>query len=291
MNWDDVRVFLAMAQAGTTTDAADRLGINQSTVSRRLKQLETDAGAALFERRSRGLVLTEAGREMLEHAEAIAARFDTLGRRLVGRDIQFAGTIRVSVGDFLVEPLTPPLAEFGLRYPDIEVQLTVSSELVNLGRQEADVIVRLSATAPEHLFGRRVAKAALAVYGSNAHFERLERVGLEGLDWIRWDHRWSGIPPERWIDANIPAERCRARIDSGLASRELVAAGLGVGFQLCRTADLDPRLYRLSEAFDFGMSLWLLTHPDLRRTARIAALMSFVGDALIEQRRSFERPR
>ncbi|MFT5687055.1 MAG: DNA-binding transcriptional LysR family regulator, partial [Myxococcota bacterium] len=150
---------------------------------------------------------------------------------------------------------------------------------------------RLSDTAPEHLFGRRIATAGLAVYGCEAHLEQMERVGLAGLDWIRWAQRWSDIPPERWIEANVPMGRCRARIDSGLAARELIAAGLGVGFQLCRTADLDPRLRRLSEPFDFGMSLWLLTHPDLRRTARVAALMSFVGDALIAQRRSFERPR
>ncbi len=291
MNWDDIRIFLALAHAGTTTDAAARLEINQSTVSRRLKQLELAAGIALFERRSRGLLLTEAGREMLGHAEDIAARFASLRRGLIGRDVQLAGKIRVSVGDFLVEPLTPALAEFGIRYPDIEVDLAVTSETVSLERGEADVIFRLSEAPPSHLYGRRVAKAGLAVYGSHAQFEQLEELGLAGLDWIRWADPWSGIPPERWIDANIPAERCRARIDSGIASRELVAAGLGVGFQLCRTADLDPRLRRLSEAFDFGMSLWLLTHRDLRRTARVAALMSFVGDALIAQRRSFEQPR
>lgn len=291
MNWDDVRIFLALAQAGTTTEAAAGLGINQSTVSRRLKQLEADAGVALFERRSRGLKLTEAGREMLDHAEDIAARFADLGRGLVGRDVQLAGTIRVSVGDFLVEPLTPALAEFGIRYPDIEVQLAVTSETVNLDRREADVIFRLSGAPPEHLYGRRIATAGMAVYGSESHLEQLDRVGLAGLDWIRWGHQWSEIAPELWIEANIPAGRCRARIDSGFAARELIAAGLGVGFQLCRTADLDPRLRRLSEAFDFGMSLWLLTHRDLRRTARVAALMSSVGDALIAQRRSFEQPR
>jgi DNA-binding transcriptional LysR family regulator len=291
MNWDDLRVFLAMAHAGTTTDAADRLGINQSTVSRRLKQLEADAGVALFARRARGLMLTDAGKEMLEHAEDISSRFASLGRGLVGRDVKLAGTIRVSVGDFLVEPLTPAIAEFGRRYPDIVVEVAVSSDIVSLERSEADIIFRLSRDVPDHLFGRRIAKAGLAIYGTEAHLEQRDRVGLEGLDWIRWAQRWAGIPPEVWIDANIPPGRCRARIDSGLAARELIAAGLGVGFQLCRTADLDPRLRRLSEPLDFGMSLWLLTHPDLRRTARIKAMMSFVGDALIAQRTRFERAR
>jgi DNA-binding transcriptional LysR family regulator len=280
-------MFLAIARSGTTVAAARRLGVNQSTVSRRLKQLERDAGVALFERQRSGLQLTEAGREMVDAAEQIEERFAVLGRQVLGRDVRLTGTIRISIPDFMVATLCPILAAFGRRYPDIAQEVNIANANVSLGRREADVILRLGKSAPDHLVGRRVSAASAAVYGAPSYVEAVDCSDLTRLDWIRWEEQWRQVPPEEWIERNVPPERIRARINNQAALTEMSAAGLGVGFQLCGMADSDPRLRRISDPFPFGLCLWLLTHEDLRRTARIAAFMTFVGNELFELRGQF----
>lgn len=288
MNWDDVRIFLAVARSGTTTAAARLLLVNQSTVSRRLKQLEADAGVAVFERQASGLHLTEAGREMLEAAEHVEERFTLLGRHILGRDVRLTGTIALSLPDFMVATVGPILGDFGRRYPDIALEVSVANANVSLGRREADVILRLGTGAPEHLVGRRITGTSVAVYGAPSYVDTVDCSELTALNWIRWEEGWRQIPPERWIDKHVSPSQVRARVNNQTAHTELSAAGLGVGFELCGTADADPRLRRISETFPFDLSLWLLTHEDLRRTARISAFMSFVGGRLAERRADFE---
>ncbi|MCP5066354.1 MAG: LysR family transcriptional regulator [bacterium] len=288
MNWDDVRIFLALARSGTTTAAARKLGVNQSTVSRRLKQLEDDAGVAVFERQASGLHLTEAGREMLEAAEQVEERFAVLGRQVLGRDVRLTGKINVSLPDFMVACLGPILADFGKNYPDIALEVSVANANVSLSRREADVILRLGTGAPEHLVGRRITSASVAVYGAPSYVDGIDRSELSALNWIRWEEAWRQVPPERWIDKHVSPGRVRARVNNQSAHVELSAAGLGVGFDLCGTAEKDPRLRRISDTFPFDLALWLLTHEDLRSTARIAAFMSFVGGRLAEQRKDFD---
>lgn len=283
-----MRFFLATARLGTTTAAARTLSVNQSTVSRRLKQLESDAGVALFERQASGLHLTEAGREVLEAAEQVEERFAILGRQVLGRDVRLTGKIRLSLPDFMLACLGPILAEFGQMYPDIQLEVSVENANVSLTRREADVIVRLSTGAPEHLVGRRISKVRAAVYAAPSYVDRVDCSDLCALDWIRWEEAWRQIPPERWIEKHVSPSRVRARVNTQSAFVELCVAGLGVGFDLCGTADKNPGLRRISDTFPFDLALWLLTHEDLRRTARISAFMSFVGERLAEQWNAFE---
>ena len=275
MKWDDIRIFLAVARTGTSLGASKKLGINQSTVSRRLKSFEEDAGVSLFERGASGFALTEAGQEMLEAAEEIEEKFAILSRRVLGRDVRLTGKIRLSLADFLMAPMAPVLAAFGEAYQEIELEVNISNGLVSLGKREADVLLRLAGTAPEHLVGRRISNVSLAIYGAPAYLNRVDQTDLSQLHWIRWNEAWRDTPIERWIQRHGSTNQGRAWINSGLAQTELIAAGLGVGFQLCRTAKFDARLVRIGDPIPLDLSLWLLTHEDLRRTARISAFNVF----------------
>ena len=289
MNWDDVRLFLTVARTGNSRAAARELAVNQSTVSRRIKQLERSAGVQLFERRPAGLRLTESGHEMVASAQRIEEEFARIGRHVLGRDVRLTGRVRITLPDLMVAGVAPILARFGERYPAIALELNVENGYVSLTHREADVALRLGTSAPEHLVGRRIASAPCAIYAAPAYLERWpDGFNLRELDWIGWEEPWRETPIERWLSANIPPARVRARVNTNFTQKELIAAGLGAGFQVCYNGDADPRLRRISEAFDFGLSLWLLTHEDLRHTARIGALMSFVADALMEQRSSME---
>lgn len=258
-------------------------------MSRRVKQLERNAGVQLFERRKVGLQLTEAGREMVGVAERIEEEFALLDRQVLGRDARLSGRIRVSVPDLLVSAAAPLLTAFGQRYPAMSAEVSVDNGYVNLTHREADVALRLVDSPPDHLVGRRIAAARLAVYGAPAYLAgQPEPPNLARLDWIGWEEPWRGLAPERWLAAHVPPGRIRVRVNTNLAQAELIASGLGVGFQFCYTGDADPRLRRVGEPFDFGLSIWLLTHEDLRGTARIGAFMSFVGEALGRQRARME---
>jgi len=288
-NWDDLRVFLATARAGSSRGGARDLGVNQSTVSRRIGQLEQRTGVRLFDRLPSGFVLTEAGDELLALATEVEDRVALLDRRLQGRDVQLRGPVRLSLPDFAVQPTAPHLARFAAQYPQIELDVIVDNGYVNLTRREADLAMRLGTKAPEELHGRRVASVWTAPYGSKSYLAGRPRpLDLAALDWVRWDEVWRQLPPERWIDAHIPAERVRARVNTSLVHTELVAAGLGVGLKVCWSADADPRLQRAAPPQDFGLGLWLLTHEDLKRTARVRALLRFLGDALAAERGRFE---
>jgi len=296
-DWDDLRFFLAAARHGSSRAAARALGVNQSTMSRRLSQFEDDHGVRLFERRARGLALTAAGAEIVDAAADIEARFNALERQILGRDTRLSGTIRLSIPDFILARLAPIVADFGRAYPEIRTEFMVGSAVLNLSKREADVVVRLSVDPPLHLVGRRLADTTGAVYASRryvrAHAQLQHRCAdaqplttaeLAALDWLRWGEPWQRLPTERWIQDHVPAANVRAVVNSNLAMLELLYGALGVSFQLCTIADEDQALVRIGQPLDFGMSIWLLTHEDIRRTARISAFMKFVGDAMAAHR-------
>ncbi len=280
-NWDDARIFLAIARQGTSRAAARQLGLNQSTVSRRVAQLEADAGVALFERRPSGLKLTEAGHETLALAQQVEETFALFDRKVGGRDVKLSGSIRLSLPDLGVSMVAPILAEFGARYPEIELEVIVENGYVSLTHRHADVVLRLGQRADEHLVGRRIGRAAVAVYASPEYMATVaDPSDLSSMEWVRWEEPFRRIPPEVWFDTHTPSARVRAQINTSLAQLELIASGAGVAFQLCFLGDADPRLVRIAQPADFGLSIWLLTHEDLRATARIRAFMELVGDGL-----------
>lgn len=287
-HWDDIRYFLALAREGTSRAAARSLGVHQSTISRRLAQLEQGAGVRLFDRQPRGLQLTEAGERLIAAAERMEAEVAAVDRQLFGLDGRLSGRVRISLPDLMLGPLAPHLVAFSTRYPGIALEVVSDNTYVNLTQRDADVAIRLGARAPDHLVGRRIGPAVAAPYGSHAYLAAHPDHGLAEMDWIRWDEHWRDIAPERWIDEHIPPNKIRARVNINSAMVELASNGLGVGFQLCYTGDAEPRLARVGAPTDFGLSIWVLTHPDLRRTARVRAFTRFITDALDDERDRIE---
>ncbi len=279
-------MFLAVARAGSSRAGAGALGVNQSTVSRRIGQLEAPARVRLFDRRPSGLVLTEAGEELFELAEDVEVSVGTVDRRLAGRDLELSGAVRLSLPDFLVGEVARHLTAFSSDYPKITVEVIADNGLVDLSRRDADIALRLSDGPPQQLVGRRIAPVKFAVYGAPSLLDP-DSTELSSLNWIRWGERWRDGQPEQWIDARIPVERTKARINSSVAHAELVAAGMGVGIMPCLSGDADPRLVRVGDLLDFDLSLWVLVHEDLRKTARVRSLMRFLGDALATDRERF----
>jgi DNA-binding transcriptional LysR family regulator len=284
MDWNDLRYVLAVGTAGTLAGAARALGVNHTTALRRIAGLEKKSGVRLFERLPGGYVPTEAGEALLETARRIDTAVLDLERRMAGQDLRLSGMLRVTTTDTLMASLLPPiLAAFRAAYPGIVVEVAVTNTVLNLTRRDADVAIRPADDPLPALVGRRVASIAFAVYGTPECLKQKDRA------WLAPDDSLAGTLAARWMHEALPDVAVAARASSLLALRELAVAGLGLAVLPRYLGDTTPGLMRLdSPRITATSGLWVLTHEDLRRTARVRAFTEFVSQAFMRQRKLLE---
>ncbi len=289
MALDDLRLLAAIGEAGSLTGAARRLGVDHSTAFRRLGAVEARLGLRLFERGRSGYSPTPGGEEAIASAGRVLEELAALERRLAGRDLRPTGVVRVTTTDTLVELLTPLLADFRAAHPGITVELATSNLFFTLTRRDADVAIRPAPSAPEDLVARRITGIAFALFAAPAYLKGQGRQDLEALDWLGPDDSLAHIALARWLRKQVPAERIVYRASSLLALRAAARAGLGVAPLPCYLAEEDPALRRLGAPLpEMASALWLITHPDLRRSARVRAFLDFAGPRLAALRDRLE---
>ncbi|MEH6436421.1 LysR family transcriptional regulator [Massilia sp. DD77] len=283
MNWDDCRYFLTVAEAGSLSAAARRLGQSHSTILRRLDKLEEALATRLFERFQSGYVLTASGEELLALLAPVGEGMDEAERRMSGRDSELQGTIRVTTTDTLLHGLLlPALAAFRQAHPGIRLQLTVDNSFLNLTRRDADVAVRPTNAPPENLIGRKLGSLKTAPYASKLYLQRTREEGRQdhdwaAHDWVAPDDALARLRQARWLREHVPEEKHVVSVDSLLGMTQAVEAGMGVGMLLDLLAAGRPELVQLvppDPALD--TEVWILTHPDLRRLKRIRSLTEFL---------------
>jgi DNA-binding transcriptional LysR family regulator len=286
LDWDDLRVALAVADAGSLAGAARALNVNHTTALRRLDALEARLATRLFERQRGGYVPTEAGELLAEEARAIAPRVEDIERRVLGRDLRLTGAVRLTTAFVTMAYLLPKaLAEFARAHPGIEVEVGENAALVDLSRREADVALRLSRQVPEHWVGRPLGTARYRVYAKRGAPGLPQRKLplpqlLAGAPWISFE-RESANRFARWMSAHIPPAQVRLRVDIFNSVVAMLRTGLGIGLLPTFVAAHEPQLVAVSAPVaELATPLWILTHPDLRRTARIQAFMQVFGDAV-----------
>lgn len=283
--WDDFRLIRAIAEKRALPAAAVALGLNHSTVFRRLGQIEDALGLKLFERHRSGYVTTPAGDEMAELAERVDQDITAFARRLAGQEIKPAGELRVTTNDtLLVDLLTPLLAGFLGRCPEIRLDIVLSNQALNLSRRDADVAIRATDNPPESLVGRRTGRIAWALYGHSGDLE-LRQAALAGAlwerPWVSLGDQFTSLKAVRYLQKHVAPERVVYRVNTVLGLAEAVEAGIGIGFLPCFIADRRPGLMRLSEPDpELAADLWLLTHPDLRHSPRVRVFLDYMAGEL-----------
>jgi DNA-binding transcriptional LysR family regulator len=282
-SWDDLRLVLAVADGRGLATAAETLGLNGSTVFRRLGQLEDRLGLKLFERHRTGYVPTAPGAEMTALARRMDEDATALALRLAGRSATPSGEVRVTTNDvFLVSVLTPLFARFRAVHPGITLDVVLSNEALNLSRRDADVAIRATDSPPDTLVGRRLCKIAWAVYG-------LAGALVDGQEnWITIGDGLA-VGRNRALRLQAPPERVVYKVNSVLGLVEAVEGGIGIGALPCFLADCRPALVRLTQPdATLASSLWLLTHPDLRDAPRIRPFMDFMAAGIAAERDRLE---
>lgn len=297
-DWDDLRYALAVADAGSLAGAARLLRVDHTTVLRRVANLEQELGARLFERLPTGYSLTAAGEELVAAGRRVNETVTELTRRIAGEDLRLTGSLRLATSDTLMSSLLPEvLAGFTLAHPELTLELSTSTTMVNLTKREADVALRPARKVPENLVGRRVAEVAIALYAAPSYLRRTPaRRPLDKHTWIGLDESLSGTTVAQWMERELEGVPIRTRTDTITSASHAAVAGLGVAALPCYLADRNPKLRRVSKPLPaMATDLWLLTHADLRKTARVRAIMEWLANGLgaarelIEGKRPIER--
>lgn len=292
LSWDDFRIVKAIGETGALAPAAAQVGVNQSTVFRRLDQIERSLGTALFERRRSGYAATPAGAEAIALAQRLEFDIVAVTNRLSGLNQEPAGDLRVTTSDTLAcHLLTPILAGFKAVYPAVRIEVAVGNGPLNLARGEADVAVRATDDPPENLVGRKVARIAWAAYGRRVdHADGIPAPeNLHDRPWVSYSDELSSLKAVRFVDAHVPPRNVCYRINSVSGLAAAVSAGLGAGYLPCMLGDATPALTRIGPADpDLSDALWLLTHPDLRKTGRVHAFLDHCAAAIGRQRAFIE---
>ena len=289
LSWDEFRLVKAISDSRSLGRAAAVLGLNHSTVFRRLAALEATVGARLFERSRDGYEPTSAGNEMISLATKMADSIVEFERRVAGRDAKPTGQLRVTTVEAIGQHFMPAvLTQFQDQNPGVVIELVLADHILNLSRREADVSIRMTDDPPETLVGRRICAVRWATYCQHSLLAS-ELSNFESAPFIGFAELLGHPPARRWIETQIRPGRIVAKANSLHSIRELAARGLGVALLPCFLGDHSPMLARIGAPHaELDVGLWILTHSDLRRSARVRAFMDFAGVEMARQRRALE---
>jgi len=292
LSWDDFRYVKAIADTRSLAGAATELSVNHSTVFRRLAQIEQQLGSRLFERSRSGYALTPCGEEMVRLAERMGEDIVIFERQVTGHDLRPSGELRVTTNDtVLLHLMTGVFAAFRKAYPEIVLDVVVSNQALNLSKRDADVAVRATDRPPDALIGRRAASIAWAVFGASGKAPEAfdAESDARSADWVGFGDNLANLKAARWLKDHAAPGRVVYRINTVLGLAEAAAAGMGLALLPCFIGSATPGLTRLTGPLpDLANGIWLLTHADLRQTARVRAFMDFAASEITKQRKTIE---
>jgi DNA-binding transcriptional LysR family regulator len=281
-DWNDYRVFLAIARHGTLSEAARSIGLSQPTMGRRLLALEGALARTLFQRTGDGYLLTAEGQTVLAHIEQMEEQATAVERKLAGHS-ELEGLVRVSTTEwFGAHVLAPVFAEVRAAYPGLAIELITETRLVSLARREADLVFRFREFDDSDVVQRRVVALAFGAYASPAYLARTGAPGDgSGHDLITMDTAFGDLADVPWLSARLPHARVAFRANSRDVQARLCASGAGIAVLPRRVGDTCPGLapLDLGEAPP-GRTVWAGYHKDMKRSPRVQAVLGATLAAL-----------
>jgi DNA-binding transcriptional LysR family regulator len=283
MEWSDIKYYLAVMREGSVTQAGKSLGVNHTTVSRRIIAFEKKLNVRLFDRLPTGYKATEAADKIFNHALQMEESALSIDREILGGDNELRGSLRLTIETYVASRLLfPYLAEFRRRYPFIEIQIKSSSDLSNLNFREADIAIRLTPSPPENLVGKRICMMGHGIYASKNYLDNFIEIKHSVVDLVLW-----GSEKEKpvWSKAPFADSKVAVRVDTAGNMLAAIKGGLGLARLPCYLAEGEETIRQLPIALTpSSWGLWVLSHPDLRDTARVRVCREFLYDIFERQR-------
>jgi DNA-binding transcriptional LysR family regulator len=295
MVWDDLRAFLAVYRRGSHKGAARLLGVDPTTVSRRMAALERNLAARLFVRTPERLVPTAAGDALLPRAERVEAEVMAAEREMQGVNPELEGPLRVTAGDGMVNYLVlPALAGLLREHPALAVELRAENRVVDLSRREADLAIRLVRPREPALVARRLGQMPYAIFAAAEYLERRgtprSLAAAAAHPWIGFDQSLDRLPQVQWLRRTVPGLSYLLRANTTTTQVVACAEGHGLALLPTFTARREPRLRRLFPRLPGpARDMWGVTHADLRGTPRVTAFLGWLA-ALVEEAQEVRRP-
>jgi DNA-binding transcriptional LysR family regulator len=289
-NWDDYRFVAVLARAGSLSEASILLGVDRSTVQRRIKALEAQLGYALFLRTGGQYRPLAEANPILAAARMLEATTGAASPLPDGESEGLSGNLSVTTTDSIyLSSVSEMIDDFQQRHPALRIDLAVTNRRLQLDRLEADVAVRPSDAPPDHLVGRRLCDLAFGVYASRAYLENNPGKRRDQHNWITVADTMVNSPPGRWIEAYVPPERRVLRADSFIAIGEACRLGRGAAMLPRAYAVRLPDLIPLDHLMDapHATGLWMLTHADMRQNPRVRAFMDYIGRRISRAKKRF----
>ena len=281
MDWDDLQVFLAVARAGRVSAAAKRLGVEHTTVSRRLAALETGLGVRLFDRTAAGYVLTPQGDNVLSSAETMEAAAIAVMARAREKSAAAGGRVRLALPpEFASHWLAPKLAAFRKLHPRIELQVLVGTRQRNLWRGEAELAVQSPRPTQQGLIAVRIARTAAALYAARSlvglrGFRVVDSDSLQGLTLLTYTSSIDMLQDAKWFQPVRASATIGLTTNSTHALVAAATAGVGVAVLPTFVARQHEDLVVVSDNVA-EHDVWLITHPEFRRDPNVRAVASFL---------------
>lgn len=289
INWDDLRYVITVANKGSAAAAARVLGVNHSTVVRRIQAFEESQSLRIFDHLPTGYKLTDKGQIFLDAARSIESAIGELERKLVGGQNHLEGLVRITTTDGLYPLITEVLAKFQQQYPGISIDLIISNYQLNLKTMDADIAIRPSPEPPSNLVGICTSELDFAIYG----VETLKKSGkwheFPTAPWIGLHPPLSESVAGKWMNDTVPDEMIKMRCNSFLTVKGLAEQGVGYAVLPCYLVDKSSTLIQVdSKSVKLRTKVWLVSHNDILRSKRVSTCMEFLELALKEKSHCLE---
>lgn len=292
LSWDDFRYVKAIAEARSLVGAGERLGVNPSTVSRRLGQIEQCLGSRLFERGRARYAPTSCGAEMVELADRMFQEITSFERSVTALDLRPSGELRVTTSDVLLRHLLSAVfVAFRRAYPQIILNIVVSNQRLDLSKRDADIAVRATHDSPEPLAGANIARVGWAVFGaaSLASEQFNPTRDARRHDWLALADGVSSARVTTWLQEHADETRIVYKANTMVGLGEAAASGAGLVLLPCYVGAVVPGLAKLTPPLpDLDCELWLITHPSMRNTPRVRAFVDFCADEIARRSDTLE---
>ena len=284
MDWDDIRYFLAIYRSGSSNGAARCLGVQHTTVGRRLTALEEALETNLFIRTPEGLSPTAAALEILPLAEEAERSFLAITRQVGSSDSRIEGEVRLTTSDAFSTYVVRQLPRLRERHPALTVEILSGNSLFDLARGEADLAIRMVPTTQPDLICRKIGVAGWSLYASEDYLARRGRpkstTDLCGHEVIGFDESLAGSPGALWLGQHAKGTLMPLKGNSIGAVVNAAIVGIGVAIVPCYIASAEAGLRRVTPEVLSSRDIWLVFHPDAARVARIRTVIDFVAEVI-----------
>lgn len=281
LDWSDVPYILSVCEAGSLAGAARMMGVNHSTVFRRVEGVEARLGVRLFDRQSHGYVMTPAGELFFRRASILCDGMNSIEMALAGKDLRLEGRLTVTTTDSLLHCLTPVISNFQEQHPDVELRLLAGAESLDLMQRDADIALRPTQNPPEHWVGRKLSPIVCATYAHEDYWNTAKALPPSQHRWVVLDDDLYRSPMSQITRLRKAEDAPVTVVNTLMGVFDMVRSGLGIAALPCYLEEACGGLVRVHEPDERSKwDLWLLAHPDVRRSARVHAFFDYASSAI-----------